>query len=124
MIDILQGLADVGAREWNTLAGDEYPFLKHEFLSAAEATGCVSPETGWTPCHLISRRSDGTLAGALPLYRKTHSWGEFVFDWGWAQAYERAGLSYYPKLVSAVPFTPAASRRLLLADRDDRDTAL
>ena len=124
MIEILQRLADIQASEWNALAGSDYPFLTHEFLSAAEATGCVSPETGWTPCHLLSRRRDGKLVGAMPLYRKTHSWGEFVFDWGWAQAYERAGLPYYPKLVSAAPFTPAPSRRLLLADSNDRDTAV
>ena len=123
MIEIIEQLADIKAGDWNALAGDDYPFLRHEFLSAAEASGCVSPETGWTPCHIVLRGARGKVLGAMPLYRKSHSWGEFVFDWNWAQAYERAGLAYYPKLVSATPFTPAPSRRLLLADRDDQDSA-
>ena len=82
----------------------------------------MSPETGWTPRHLTLHQ-DGELRAAMPLYEKSHSWGEFVFDWAWAQAYERAGLSYYPKLVSAVPFTPAQSSRLLLKDENDLDAA-
>ena len=123
MIDLLEQLADVTPREWNRLSDDAYPFLTHEFLAAAESTGCVSPQTGWTPCHITLRNPRGELLAAMPLYRKTHSWGEFVFDWSWAQAYERAGLAYYPKLVSATPFTPAPSRRILLADRHDRESA-
>jgi predicted N-acyltransferase len=82
----------------------------------------VSPETGWVPRHL-SLHKDGELRAAMPLYEKHHSWGEFVFDWAWAQAYERAGIPYYPKLVSAVPFTPAQSSRLLLRDPADADAA-
>lgn len=108
----------VGRREWDSLVGQRYPFLRHEFLAAAEATGCVSPATGWTPRHLLCRNKQGRLLGALPLYEKNHSWGEFVFDWAWAQAYERIGLDYYPRLVSAVPFTPATSPRLLLKKND------
>ena len=107
---------------WNKLAGTESPFLRHEFLHHAEASGCVTPEHGWTPRHLTIE-SGGTLRAAMPLYQKSHSWGEFVFDWTWAHAYEQAGLNYYPKLVSAVPFTPAPSRRLLLADHSDTDAA-
>ena len=82
----------------------------------------MSPETGWVPRHL-SLHKDGELRAAMPLYEKHHSWGEFVFDWAWAQAYERAGIPYYPKLVSAVPFTPAQSSRLLLRDPADADAA-
>jgi hypothetical protein len=115
-------IADIPAAEWNTLAGLDYPFLRHEFLCAAEAGGCVSAASGWTPRH-ITIRDGGALRAAMPLYEKTHSWGEFVFDWAWANAYHQAGVPYYPKLVSAVPFTPAPSRKLLLADSGDRDSA-
>ena len=123
-VEIVERLADLEADDWNALSGGRYPFLRHEFLSAAETTGCVSPEAGWSPVHLVLRNSDGRIRAAMPLYQKTHSWGEFVFDWAWANAYERAGLSYYPKLVSAAPFTPAPSPRLLLADPEDESAAL
>ncbi len=113
----------VDAADWNRLAGDRYPFLRHEFLSTAEGSGCVAAATGWQPRHALMRDTSGILVGAMPLYEKTHSWGEFVFDWAWAQAYQRAGIDYYPKLISAVPFTPAPSPRLLLADPADHDTA-
>ena len=112
----------IAGDDWNALVGDEYPFLQHSFLRAAEQSGSVSPDTGWTPRHLSLHRN-GELCAAMPLYEKSHSWGEFVFDWAWAQAYERAGLSYYPKLVSAIPFTPAQSPRLLLKDPSDHDSA-
>ena len=115
-------IANVSADEWNALAGDECPFLRHEFLAAAETTGCVGRDSGWIPRHLTVEQ-DGKLLGAMPLYEKEHSWGEFVFDWAWAGAYERAGLPYYPKLVSAIPFTPAPSRRLLLARSAGAETA-
>jgi len=82
----------------------------------------VAPASGWTPRHLTLRHN-GTLRAAMPLYEKSHSWGEFVFDWAWAQAYQRAGLEYYPKLVSAVPFTPAQSSRLLRRDAADHEAA-
>ncbi len=123
-VEIVESLADLNADDWNALSGGGYPFLRHEFLSAAETTGCVSPEAGWSPVHLVLRKPDGGIRAAMPLYQKTHSWGEFVFDWAWASAYERAGLSYYPKLVSAAPFTPAPSPRLLLADPQDEPAAL
>ncbi len=112
------------AREWNRLVGSDYPFLRHEFLLAAEQSGCVSAATGWTPRHVAVRNARGRLKGAMPLYEKTHSWGEFVFDWSWAQAYHQAGFDYYPKLVSAVPFTPAPSPRLLAADDHTRAALL
>ena len=122
-VEFVAGIDEVAAAEWNALLGDRYPFLRHEFLSAAEQTGCVSPETGWQPRHALLRHRGERLTAAMPLYEKTHSWGEFVFDWAWAQAYHRAGLDYYPKLVSAVPFTPAASPRLLLREGARPDDA-
>jgi len=113
-VEFVDGIAALDPDEWNGLAGAaDYPFLRHEFLAAAEETGCVSPATGWAACHVTLRHGDGPLLAAMPLYAKTHSWGEFVFDWAWAQAYERAGIPYYPKLVSATPFTPATGPRLL-----------
>lgn len=121
-LTVHDAIADIAAAEWNAVAGDEYPFLRHEFLLAAEQTGSVSADAGWIPRHLTVEK-DGTLLGAMPLYEKDHSWGEFVFDWAWARAYDRAGLPYYPKLVSAVPFTPAPSRRLLLAENAGADVA-
>lgn len=115
-------LSDIPESAWNELVGRRYPFLRHEFLRAAEDHGCTAPENGWTPRHLaIFEGSD--LRAAMPLYEKSHSWGEFVFDWAWANAYEQAGLSYYPKLVSAIPFTPAPSSRLLLRDSQDEEAA-
>jgi predicted N-acyltransferase len=93
------------------LAGDQ-PFLRHEFLAALESCGCVSERAGWIPQHLTLWQ-DGSLAGAMPLYLKLHSYGEYVFDWSWADAYQQHGLDYYPKLVNAIPFTPVTGRRLL-----------
>jgi predicted N-acyltransferase len=121
-LTVHDAIADIAPEAWNVLAGDAFPFLRHEFLLAAEQTGCVSEDAGWAPRHLVLE-DKGRLLGAMPLYEKQHSWGEFVFDWAWARAYEQAGLSYYPKLVSAVPFTPAPSRRLLLADPHDAASA-
>jgi predicted N-acyltransferase len=117
-VDIKDSIAGFDADEWNSLVGSRYPFLRHEFLAAAERTECVSAGTGWRPRHVGLHDANGKLLAAMPLYEKTHSWGEFVFDWSWAHAYERAGLDYYPKLVSTVPFTPAPSRRLLTRNPD------
>ena len=118
-IEVAESISDFEAEDWNALSG-HYPFLRHEFLLAAERTGSASAQTGWQPRHLGLRDDKGRLLAAMPLYEKTHSWGEFVFDWSWAHAYEQAGLDYYPKLVSAVPFTPATSRRLLAEDPEHR----
>ena len=122
-VTVNESIANIGRDAWNALAGSNYPFLRHEFLHAAETSGSVSADAGWTPRHLTLHDHDDQLRAALLLYEKSHSWGEFVFDWAWARAYEQAGLPYYPKLVSAVPFTPAPSKRLLLADPDDVDAA-
>ena len=120
---IIRTLAEVDAAEWNALPGAEAPFLRHEFLFALESTGCATVTTGWDARHVLVRAQDGSLAGAMPLYLKSHSWGEFVFDFAWAEAYQRAGLSYYPRLVSAVPFTPATGPRILSLGEEPR-TAL
>ncbi len=113
-LSVLDRLACVAGSEWNALAGDDNPFVRHEFLDALERTACADAGTGWLPRHLTVR-DNGRLQGALPLYLKNHSYGEYVFDWAWADAYARAGLEYYPKLVAAVPFTPATGPRLLIA---------
>jgi uncharacterized protein len=107
----LTGIRDVTAAQWNALA-DGNPFLRHEFLSALEETGCASPGTGWSAQHVALFDEQG-LAAAAPLYLKAHSWGEFVFDFAWARAFEQQGLEYFPKLVCAIPFTPATGPRLL-----------
>jgi predicted N-acyltransferase len=111
---LLRSIDEVDAAEWNALAGSAgQPFLRHEFLLSLEQSGCTTPKTGWTPEHLIARDAGGRLVGAVPLYRKSHSRGEFVFDFSWANAYAQHGLKYYPKLLSAVPFTPVSGPRLL-----------
>lgn len=121
-VTVHDSISAIASEDWNALAGDAFPFLTHAFLALAEHTGSVSPDAGWTPRHLTIE-DGGRLRAAMPLYEKSHSWGEFVFDWAWANAYEQAGLDYYPKLVSAVPFTPAPSTRILLADPDDTAAA-
>ena len=120
---IHDSISDIAATDWNRLAGPEYPFLQHEFLLAAESSGSVTAQSGWQPCHLTIHDAQEAIVAAMPLYEKNQSWGEFVFDWGWAEAYQRAGLDYYPKLVSAVPFTPATSRRLLTGPNDEPELA-
>jgi predicted N-acyltransferase len=113
---LLRSITEVEASEWNALVGSAgQPFLRHEFLLSLEEAGCTTAKTGWAPEHVIARDAEGRLAGAIPLYRKSHSRGEFVFDFSWANAYAQHGLRYYPKLVSAVPFTPVSGPRLLLA---------
>jgi hypothetical protein len=111
---IAERVADVSAAEWDALDPTGNPFIRHSFLEALESSGCVGAETGWHPRHLCVRDDDGRLVAAVPLYLKDHSWGEFIFDWSWAQSYARAGLDYYPKLLSAVPFTPVSGPRLLV----------
>jgi len=112
-IEVHSAIAEVDAAEWDSCAGDD-PFTRHAFLSALEESGSVSAENGWLPQHLGLNDPDGRLIAAAPLYLKNHSYGEYVFDWGWADAYERAGGRYYPKLQAAVPFTPVTGRRLLV----------
>ncbi|HSC80733.1 MAG TPA: GNAT family N-acetyltransferase [Chitinolyticbacter sp.] len=118
MLRVHPSLSGIPADQWNKLAG-HHPALQHEFLSSLESSGCASIETGWQPCHLALWRGD-TLAAAMPLYLKHHSRGEYVFDWAWARAYEQHGHDYYPKLVSAIPFSPLPGSRLLARTLDDR----
>jgi uncharacterized protein len=113
----------LGCAEWNALGADAYPFVGHEFLAALERTHCVGADSGWQPRY-FTLRDDRGLAAAVPAYLKSHSYGEFVFDFAWAQAYERAGLRYYPKLLLAAPFTPATGPRLLVRADVDRVAAM
>lgn len=123
----LNSIAEVPADDWNQLVNEASPFLKHEFLLALEQSGCTTSATGWQPCHLIAftdQNSDTeNLLAALPLYRKTNSYGEYVFDWAWADAYHRNGLEYYPKLLTAIPFTPSMGQRFLLGSEDSMSGA-
>jgi predicted N-acyltransferase len=119
----LKSIADIDAASWNALAGTSQPFVRHEFLLAMEQSGCASSRTGWTPRHLILEDSKGKAIGAMPLYRKAHSRGEFVFDFSWANAYTQHGLDYYPKLLTAIPFTPVRGPRLLRGPTGSREVA-
>ncbi len=110
----LTSLGQIAAANWDGLAGTDYPFLRHHFLYGLENTGCTTADSGWQPCHLLLQQGSANVA-LLPLYLKSHSYGEYVFDWSWADAWRRSGLSYYPKLVSAIPFTPATGPRLCTA---------
>ena len=115
---VVGSLADVEATAWDALvsAAEGNVFLSHAYLHAMETAGSVGGRTGWLPRHLLARDAAGALIGAMPLYLKTHSYGEYVFDWAWADAYRRAGGEYYPKLLAAVPFTPCTGPRVLAAD--------
>lgn len=121
-VSLLDGVSEIPAADWDSCAAPEAadggypndPFTTHRFLSALEASGSVGPGTGWAAKPLIARL-DGQMIGVLPLYVKSHSQGEYIFDHAWAHAFERAGGSYYPKLLAAVPFTPATGRRFLCA---------
>ncbi len=115
---VVDSLAGVPAAAWNALAGGN-PFVSHEFLGALLESGCASERSGWLPQFILLER-DGALAAAMPLFVKSHSWGEYVFDWAWADAYERHQLPYYPKLLCGVPFTPVTGPRLLAASDADR----
>jgi predicted N-acyltransferase len=115
----LDSIAQIDAASWNSLLRDGQPFLRHEFLLALEESGCAAPRTGWTARHLVIDDADGRAIGAMPLFRKGHSRGEFVFDFSWANAYAQHGLKYYPKLLSAVPFTPVRGPRLLIHPKTD-----
>jgi predicted N-acyltransferase len=118
-IECLSGVRELPTSEWNALVGEDSPFLEWEWLASLEEAGCVGGRSGWAPRTLVARE-DGRLVAAAPLYLKEHSEGEFVFDWGWADAAERAGIAYYPKMLVGVPFTPATGRRFLVAEGEDR----
>ncbi len=114
----IDSLGAIPPPAWDALVGDR-PLLSHAFLHALHETGCAAPETGWTPRYLTASRGE-TLVGAMPLYVKAHSYGEYVFDWSWADAYRRHGRRYYPKLLCAIPFTPATGPRLVAPEAGTR----
>ncbi|HEY5265038.1 MAG TPA: GNAT family N-acetyltransferase [Steroidobacteraceae bacterium] len=116
----LDSIAQIDAATWNSLVGAGQPFIRHEFLLALEESGCAVPRTGWAARHLVIDDAKGRVMGAMPLFLKAHSRGEFVFDFSWANAYAQHGLRYYPKLLSAVPFTPVCGARLLVSPAADR----
>ena len=109
----IHSMTQVDCADWNRLSGDAYPFLRHEFLLALEQSGSVCEQTGWTPAHLLVLDKD-ELVAFMPLYLKQHSWGEYVFDQQWAQAYQQQGLDYYPKWLTAIPLTPCQGARLVI----------
>jgi len=115
----IQSIDELPPSAWDRLFADRNPFLRHGFLSSLEDSGSADAEAGWQPWHLLLEQ-DGEALAAMPLYRKTHSYGEFVFDWGWADAWQRHGLAYYPKLLTAVPFTPSVGPRFGAAPGIDR----
>jgi hypothetical protein len=116
-------LADIDAAAWDALTVDDDPFTSYAYLSALEDSAQVGPGLRWQPHHVTLRNADERLVGAMPLYLKQDSWGEFVFDFAWANAFAQAGGRYYPKLVTAIPYTPVGGRRLLIAADVDRDAA-
>jgi predicted N-acyltransferase len=117
---VINRLDELADGQWNRVAGTRNPFLRFEFLAALERHRCVGEAFGWYPQHLVVYDDDGELAGVAPLYLKDNSYGEFVFDWSWADAYQRSGRRYYPKLVSAIPYTPVTGPRLLVRVGADR----
>jgi len=120
-------VAEVGREAWDACARNPAyagnPFVRFDFLDAAEQANCATERTGWGPQHLSVEDEDGRIAAVMPLYMKSHSQGEYIFDHAWADAYERAGGRYYPKLLSAAPFTPATGARFLARPDVDLDEA-
>ena len=114
---IIGSLSGITASEWNNLVEAGNPFMRYEFLRALEDTACTGQQTGWIPCHAIARNATG-MTGALAAYLRSDSYGEYIFDWAWANAYEQAGLAYYPKITVAAPFTPATGNRILRTARE------
>ena len=114
-LSVHNAISEIAPKAWDACAGDINPTVSHVFLNALEESGSTNARTGWAPQHLTFAGKGGRLVGAVPLYLKSHSYGEYVFDWGWADAYERSGGRYYPKLLCAVPFTPVPGPRLLVA---------
>lgn len=113
-IKTITDIHEIGQDQWDKCAGTDNPFVSFAFLSAMEDSGSTTAQTGWQPFHLVLEDEEGAAIGIVPLYVKAHSYGEYVFDWSWAEAYERAGGRYYPKLQSAVPFSPVPGPRLLV----------
>lgn len=121
-VQIVDDISKLPAADWDLCAGADNPFVSYAFLSALEDSGSATRRSGWMPHHLAIEDGAGQLLGAVPMYLKNHSQGEYVFDWGWADAYERAGGRYYPKLQAAVPFSPVTGPRLLVRPGDGEAT--
>ena len=121
-VEVTSDISSVPAGAWDALSGDDDPFVEHAFLHALEASQSVGDEAGWMPLHVLAY-DDKALVGALPLYAKSHSYGEYIFDWAWANAARGAGLSYYPKMVAMAPVTPATGRRFLVERAASIDSA-
>ena len=115
-VDFVDSIEKITKEDWESVLNNKYPFLQYDFLKTLEVTKCVSPEQGWTPFHAVVSEGEMIIA-IMPLYIKTDSQGEFIFDWSWADAFYRNGLEYYPKLVSSIPFTPASGPRILFTDQ-------
>jgi predicted N-acyltransferase len=121
-LEVITSLTDIPANSWNELLSPSAgPFLQHAFLQTLEECACVGKQTGWQIAHLILRNDTSKIVGAMPLYLKQHSYGEFVFDWAWAEAYAQTGKSYYPKALCAIPFTPVQGARILVDPHEDKE---
>ena len=119
----IEGIDAISKEQWNSVCGYQYPFTRHEFLHALEASGAVCKQSGWQPHHALvySSSNKQELLAVMPLYLKYHSYGEYVFDWSWADAYRQNNINYYPKLLSAIPYTPASGQRLCIKDKRHTD---
>jgi|TARA_B100000767_G_C19777309_1_gene543425 hypothetical protein len=122
-VEFLDSIEQISKEDWDGNLNNKYPFLKYEFLKCLETTNCVSSDQGWQPLHAVVTEEDRIIA-VMPLYIKTDSQGEFIFDWSWADAFYRNGLEYYPKLVCSIPFTPASGPRILISDQTKEDEVI
>ncbi len=123
-VTFLSSINDIDQQQWNSLIDCDYPFITHQFLALLESSGSANEASGWIPFHLTLRDESNALLAIMPLYIKTHSWGEYVFDWSWAEAYQQHNLNYYPKFVSSIPFTPATGPRICIKPGLDSTTIL
>ena len=122
-ISLINSIDQIAREDWNSITGLEYPFIRHEFLHALEKSDCVCDETGWIPQHCLVY-DNGALIALMPMYKKTHSYGEYIFDFEWAHAHDQRGLSYYPKFLTAIPFTPCEGERLFVKTGMDKEPVL
>ncbi len=127
-IHFVESIEEIGSEIWNNLAGIDNPFTRYEFLYSLESSGCTTEATGWKPYHVLVTEGDTERENfdrpiaVMPLYLKSNSWGEYVFDWSWAESYARHGINYYPKLVTSIPFTPSVGSRIMMQVDIDRVT--
>jgi predicted N-acyltransferase len=126
-VSFVDSISEIGQETWNALSGTDNPFTRFEFLHALEDSACISAATGWAPQHVVVKRVEPGLdetVAVMPLYRKNNSWGEYVFDWSWANAYESHGLDYYPKFVTSIPFTPSTGKRIFIQASEDSEAII